>query len=186
MSESPISTSSPFNILATTPADRVYRNQRQAEYAKQVWYFIACIIALLSCIRAIRFLLSRLTPPTPGLTHKEKKDLEALQPANDHAISIRRLPLALVTAFRIIAFRWTITISSYNLASVAEVTFIFGYMAAIFIWLLVDSKFVTLIFSCVRNRLFISTGPPKLHVAGSSCSPCVCSASSRRRACRQE
>ncbi|KAF8076261.1 FAD-binding domain-containing protein [Lyophyllum atratum] len=123
-----------------TAADRAYRNERQAEYVKQIWYLIACTIACLSCIRALRFLCSRLTTHGADTVVKEKTDPEAAAISDKKTMSISRLPLAVVTTFRIVAFRWTIVIGSYDLASVSEVTFILGYMAAVFIWLLVDTR----------------------------------------------
>ncbi|RDB22637.1 putative ferric reductase transmembrane component [Hypsizygus marmoreus] len=130
----------PLEARATTASDRLYRSQRQAEFVKEIWYFIACSIVLLACIRAVRFIYSRLGNNAPRPLHDEKKDTEAHERLGNSTISVRRLPLALATAFRIIAFRWTIVIGPYNVASISEVTFIIGYMAAIFVWLLVDTR----------------------------------------------
>lgn len=123
-----------------TAADRAYRNKRQAEYAMQVWYLIACTIASLSCIRALRFLYSRLSTRQPVAPLKEKSDTEASISSGKKTISVSRLPSAITTLFRIVVFRWTLVIGSYNLASVSEVAFILGYMAAMFLWLLVDTR----------------------------------------------
>ncbi|KAG5648690.1 hypothetical protein DXG03_000036 [Asterophora parasitica] len=128
-----------IQVLAT-PAQRAYRSARQAQYAKELWYFIGCTIALLSFIRALRFFFSWLAPRAAAPEPKEKPDVEAGKSSSNVATSLSRVPLAIGTAFRIVAFRWTISFGSYNLASITEVTFILGYMTAIFVWLLVDSK----------------------------------------------
>ncbi|GLB33682.1 putative FAD-binding domain containing protein [Lyophyllum shimeji] len=123
-----------------TAADRAYRDKRQAEYAKELWYLIACIIAFLLCIRALRFLYSRIATRRPVANIKEKSDPEDGHSSSRTTISFSRLPLAVSTLFRIVAFRWTVAIGSHNLASLSEVTFILGYMIAVFSWLLVDTR----------------------------------------------
>lgn len=126
----------------TTTADRQFRDQTQTKFTKQIWYLIASVIALLAFIRVARYFYSFVTIPKPALekeSETKKPDLERASPRMGR-ISFRRLPVAVATAFRIVAFRWTIVIGSFAVSSVSELAFILGYMAAIFIWLLVDSK----------------------------------------------
>lgn len=131
-----------LNSRASTAADRLIRDRTQSKFVKQVWYLIGGVVALLICIRIARYLHLLLTVPKPAQEkdkETKKVDLERADPRIGK-ISVRRLPLAIATAFRIVAFRWTITAGSFMVSSVSEAAFVLGYMASILIWLLVDSK----------------------------------------------
>jgi ferric-chelate reductase len=132
-----------LDARASTAADRLVRDQTQTKFTKQIWYLIASVVALLMFIRIARYLHSFVAIPKPTLekeSEKSKSDLEGASSSVIGRISLRRLPLAIATAFRIVAFRWTIVIGTFAVSSVSELAFILGYMVAIFIWLLVDSK----------------------------------------------
>ncbi|KAF9468795.1 FAD-binding domain-containing protein [Collybia nuda] len=156
-----LTTVSPLNSRATA-ADRHYRDQMQIKFTKQIWYLIASVIALLACVRVARYLYSIATIPksTPEKESATKKsDLERASPRMGK-ISIRRLPFALATAFRIVSFRWTIVVGSFAISSVSELAFILGYMAAIFIWLLVDTRNLQAAFWQDRAAHFASAQLP--------------------------
>lgn len=140
-----------LNSRASTTADRLIRDRTQSKFVEQVWYLIGSVVALLICIRIARYLHSLLTVPKPA-PEKDKETKKVDLERTNHRIgniSVRCLPLAIVTAFRIVAFRWTITVGSFMVSSVSEAAFVLGYMASILIWLLVDSKHISLSLSSI-------------------------------------
>lgn len=127
----------------TSPADRKLKAELQEKYVKELWFFLAAVIALLACIRAGRYICSIIFKPKPldlGLSNKNS-NIEAIDGGQTGKLSLRRLPAACSSAFRIVAFRYTIPIGPSSVASISELVFICGYMVAIFVWLLVNSRF---------------------------------------------
>lgn len=126
-----------------TAADRALKAQQQAKYVKQLWIFMASVLALLTLIRFIRLGLSLLFKPKPSnqssSTPIEKLVEEPTVPGQTGKASWRKIPSATAAAFRIVAFRLNIPIGPRAYATVSELTFIFGYIIANFVWLFVDS-----------------------------------------------
>lgn len=50
--------SSAFSRRASSAADRALKAQQQRKYVKELWFFLAAVIALLAVIRVLRFLFS--------------------------------------------------------------------------------------------------------------------------------
>ncbi|KAK7695500.1 hypothetical protein QCA50_000136 [Cerrena zonata] len=125
-------------------SDRALKAQQQAEYVKELWIFLASIVALLTVIRFVRLGFSAVYRPRSSLqsrsTSNEKSTEEPAVPGQTGKLSWRRLPYAVATSFRIVAFRLNIRIGPRAYASVSELTFIFGYIIATFIWLFVDTQ----------------------------------------------
>ncbi|PPQ99070.1 hypothetical protein CVT24_003630 [Panaeolus cyanescens] len=125
----------------STPADRVIRNQKQREHVKQLWIFLACVLFTLTVIRFLRYVVSRLTrnheerPPSTDRDDKESNKQEPLATS-----AFYRLRMALASGFRILFFRKSIPIGPGSIASLSELSFILIYIAAMFIWLLVDTR----------------------------------------------
>lgn len=127
-----------------TDADKALKAEQQAKYVKELWIFLASVVALLTLVRAVRCLLSVVFSSRSTLgsgSISEKDDSETVQPGRSGRVSWRRLPTAFSTAFRVVAFRLNIPIGPGSVASVAELLFIFGYITAVFIWLLIDSTY---------------------------------------------
>jgi len=68
-----------------------------------------------------------------------KTSLENIEPGRNGRASWRRLPDAIASAFRILAFRIHIPIGPGSVATVSELTFIFGYITVIFVLLLIKT-----------------------------------------------
>ena len=139
----PFSHSSALSRRASSAADRALKAQQQRKYVKELWFFLAAVIAILAVIRVLRFLFSLSFKPlrTERESQQEKRvSAETPWPGHHGRVFWRRFPGACATAFRTVAFRWTIPIGPSSVASVSELTFIIGYIVAIFIWLLVDSE----------------------------------------------
>ncbi|CAL1701427.1 unnamed protein product [Somion occarium] len=125
-------------------ADKALKNEQQSEYVKQLWTFLASVVALLTLIRFARLGLSLVLKPKlssdfPSSTTK-KADLERIQPGHNGKVSWRRLPTAFSSAFCIVAFRFNVQIGPRAYASIAELAFIFGYIIAVIVWLLIDTE----------------------------------------------
>lgn len=131
-----------FSMSSTsTSAERVLKAKLQEQSVKELWMFIGAVILLLSCVRAGRYLFS--CANRPNNTSRQvtpKADPERLRSGSQATISLRRIPAAILSAFRIVAFRLAIPIGPSSVMLVSELTFICGYIIAIFTWLLVNSK----------------------------------------------
>lgn len=136
----------PKNALAamasSSAADRAVRDALEAKSVQEVWYILASAIGLLAFLRLARILLSN--APTVGRAETgeltEKGDAEQQSNSPTGKSSLRRLPNAIVAAFKIVAFRWSIPIGPQAAMSVAELTFILGYITVIFVREFVQSK----------------------------------------------
>ncbi|KAF9498476.1 hypothetical protein BDN71DRAFT_1385581 [Pleurotus eryngii] len=130
---------SPKNALTTmassSAADRATRDALEAKSVQELWYILASVIGLLAFLRLARALLSN--APTVGRVETgkltEKGDAEQQSNPPTGQSSLRRLPNAIVAAFKIVAFRWSIPIGPQATMSVAELTFILGYITVIFV-----------------------------------------------------
>ncbi|KAF4574850.1 Ferric/Cupric Reductase Transmembrane Component [Pleurotus pulmonarius] len=137
---------SPKNALATmassAAADRAVRDALEAKSVQELWSILASVIGLLACLRLARVLLS--STPTIGRAATgeltEKGDAEQQSNSPTGKSSLRRVPKALVAAFKIVAFRWSIPIGPQATMSVAELTFILGYITVIFVREFVETR----------------------------------------------
>ncbi|KAK0473728.1 hypothetical protein IW261DRAFT_674687 [Armillaria novae-zelandiae] len=117
----------------TVDPDRIIRIGRAAEYPKQVWYFIASFIALVSlchCLSVVFTYTRTLKPASKGIAPRGR-------------ISLLRLPRALVELFRVVAFRCTIPVGQSHSLNVAEVFLTAAYIAVVFTWSLINSTATT-------------------------------------------
>ncbi|KAK0489535.1 FAD-binding domain-containing protein [Armillaria luteobubalina] len=117
----------------TVDPDRLIRIGRAAEYPKQVWYFIASFVALVSLchfLSVISTYTRTVKPASKGIAPRGR-------------ISLLQLPRALVELFRIVAFRCTIPIGQSHSLNVAEVFLTAAYMAVVLTWSLINSTATT-------------------------------------------
>jgi hypothetical protein len=164
------------SLTQSSSADlRRARKQIQLAHVKQLWIFLASVIAFFTVLRVLRLILSFIVVSCPAnrveLVVSEKKDLESTSSTTMRRINspILRLYAAVATGFRIVAFRWSLPIGPGSVASISELTFIFVYIAAMFLWLFLHSMppalrieylltyFLELTIWTVR---FMKAGPP--------------------------
>ncbi|KAJ6471915.1 iron reductase [Mycena sanguinolenta] len=121
---------SSFVLAQKVDPDRIPRVTLASLYPKQVWYFVATFIALVSACHAISSLYAYATrkhgPPQTDASLRQ-------------AISWNRLPLAALNLFRTLAFRWSIVAGSYTL-NVADFFLAAGYIAVLFTWTFINTK----------------------------------------------
>jgi hypothetical protein len=118
-------------------ADRAHRLQRNNVYPIQIWYLLATLILLVAVVQAV----SRLHTKFAG-RKRRGTDQESNSPANSSSPHPRRIPLAILSTYRVIAFRWTLNINigqTYTL-NVAEMFFTIVYIIAIFTWTFINSE----------------------------------------------
>ncbi len=75
----------------------------------------------------------------------EKFSIEPVDPGRSGKVALRNAPSAFASLFRIVSFRTTIPIGLSAVASVSETAFILGYMGALFGWLFVNSRSISVI-----------------------------------------
>ena len=129
--------------FSPTEADLALKVEQQARYVKDLWILLSCVVAFLTLIRALRFILSFASSIGHSVKPNSQKqaDIETLRPGRSGRISLRRLPMAFVSAFRIVAFRFNIPVGPGSVASVAELVFILGYIASMLVLMLINSQY---------------------------------------------
>ncbi|KAI0068942.1 hypothetical protein BV25DRAFT_1817865 [Artomyces pyxidatus] len=146
----------------SSAADRLLKAEEQRKYVRELWIFLGSVIAALAFVRLCNIILSltrthKPSPSSPKPMEVEKGSFEPTENGAQRRISWRRLPIALATAFRTVAFRWTIPIGPRSVMSISELTFIIGYIVATFLWLLADTRDLTAMFYEDRAAHFASS-----------------------------
>ncbi|KIJ94087.1 hypothetical protein K443DRAFT_111033 [Laccaria amethystina LaAM-08-1] len=144
----PLASTPPAQSLTqSSSADlRRARKQIQLAHVKQLWIFLASVIAFFTVLRVLRLILRIIVVSRPAnrveLVVSEKEDLESTSSTTMRRINspILRLYAAVATGFRIVAFRWSLPIGPGSVASISELTFIFVYIASMFLWLFLDTN----------------------------------------------
>ena len=143
--------SSAFASRSSSPseAELKLKAEQQAEYVKQLWLFLTAVIGLLTVINWSRLLLRTLRA-SRAQKRRGDNSLESVyvtetvpfpSGATNGRLSLRRIPQAISSTFRVLAFRTTVPIGPSSVMSVSELTFIIGYVAALLVWLWVNSTF---------------------------------------------
>ncbi|EGN94560.1 hypothetical protein SERLA73DRAFT_62268 [Serpula lacrymans var. lacrymans S7.3] len=110
------------DVLArsTAPTDKTLRVERYTLYPEQVWYLFAVFIFVVGVFQTIN-------------------DPELASTSASRGLSLRRIPLALTNAYRVVAFRWTLEIGSSYTLNMAEVFVTIAYIVMLFIWAFINT-----------------------------------------------
>jgi hypothetical protein len=147
------------SVLQSVDPDRIPRIALADLYPKQVWYFLATFIALVTaCHFVSKF--------NAYLTRQHAPRETTTDSVSARRISWRRLPLALLNLWRTVAFRWSLTL---NLAGAGVYTFgvadflVAGmYITVLFTWTFINSTLLTRCIFYQRAALkFCSAGSNK-------------------------
>ena len=137
-------------VLTGNPVlDGLLSNARILSYPKQVLYLIASFIALISLCHFLSMLYNFITR---NRVHGWKERA---------AVSLTRVPVAVVDFIRTLAFRWTISVGSSYELNFAEVGLTLAYIAVLFTWTFVNSMLLSFFFlkiSLHSNRATATTG----------------------------
>ncbi|KAJ7210161.1 iron reductase [Mycena pura] len=134
MASTPLPDTETGTILQSIDPDRVPRIALANLYPKQVWYFVTAFIVLVAACHFVSVLHSYVT--------RRHAAASARSSAAGQGISWRRLPLALLNLWRIVAFRWSIMIAGTYTFSVADFLLAEMYIAVLFTWTFINSTSV--------------------------------------------
>jgi hypothetical protein len=117
------------SLAQTVDPDRAIRKGRATEYPKQMGYFIACCVAVVSLYHLVTLVASytfarrvpKNNPPRTGPRFS-------------------RLPRAIINSFRAVAFRRTVSIGSVYTFTLAELFLAAGYIVAVFTWSFINCQ----------------------------------------------
>lgn len=126
-------------VLASSAADKALRKKLAKVYPYEVWYFVAAFIFLLGLIRVVSETYSYLR--RRGHFTNDSEALES--PRSTGAIALRRLHLAAVNAYRVIAFRSIVPIGGGHSLNVAELVLTGTYIIIMFTWTLINCLFLS-------------------------------------------
>ena len=107
--------------------DRDLENARILAYPKQVIYFTASFIALISLCHFFSMFYHFIIRKR---IHEWKRRT---------TVSLTSLPAAVADSFRALAFRWTIPVGPSHELNFVEVGLTLGYMAVLYTWAFVNS-----------------------------------------------
>ena len=114
-------------------------------HVKELWWSIAGFIVLVSVLQLISYLHTKLA----GQRRKpeaQTHDPEQAGSTGGHRLSLRRLPVAIINTYRVLAFRCTVGVGSYKL-NLAEVFLTVAYIVMLFSLTFLDSM---LLAPCCR------------------------------------
>ena len=115
-------------LTSPTPnPDKIIYAFHSVNYPHRVWFCIAGVMLFVTLCR-FTSLLCNIRSGTPTLARPRTREI----------IQYRRLPAAMLNAFRAIAFRWTIPIGNTYTLNLAEVFLTAAYIALVFAWTLVN------------------------------------------------
>ena len=118
--------------------NRAITADHNKQYPRQVWWFVASFITLVSLFQFASWTLSKLSTGRAS-DKKQEEDTEAGESPGTRSFSWRRIPLALVNAYRVVAFRCTLQFGQSYTLNFAEVFVTCAYIVAIFTWEFVNS-----------------------------------------------
>ncbi|KZT06684.1 iron reductase [Laetiporus sulphureus 93-53] len=124
------------NKTTIASEDKTIRVYLQKEYPKEVWYFVACFIFVVILGQLGSWVVSRVSSRKRT---NSTVDAEAGAETSLRQFSVRRIPSAIVNAYRVIAFRWTLGFGSSYTLNLAEVFVTCAYIIALFIWEFVNT-----------------------------------------------
>jgi hypothetical protein len=96
-------------------------------YPTRAWACVGGFIGFVSVYHLFSLLWRRVPPHSAASRNRD-------------VIHIRRLPAALMHTFRVIAFRWTISLGDSFTLNLAELFMTAGYITILFSWALVNCK----------------------------------------------
>ena len=142
-----LSTSQHHAMAKTVTPEKAARLWRDSHYLNQLWWAIAAFIALVAVCQFVSWVVSRLRARrAPPMTEKGAAQAEAGgSRAVTRRFSWRNIPSAIVNAYRVIAFRWTLNIGDEYTLNMAEVVITCLYIVALFTWEFYNSEYSVIV-----------------------------------------
>jgi ferric-chelate reductase len=117
-------------------ADITVLVDENATYPEQVWYTIAAFLFIVGCFQWGSFVHSKFA----RRRHHDSDEETATTNDIQYKFSLRRIPLAIINFYRVVAFRWTLEIGQSYTLNVAEVFVTVAYIALLLIYAFINSK----------------------------------------------
>lgn len=125
--------SSPFS-----EADINLLIDENSSYPQQVWYTLATFLFVVGCFQWGLFLHSKFA----RRGHHASDEETAITNGVRHKFSLRRIPLAVINFYRVVAFRWTLEIGQSYTLNMAEVFVTVAYIALLLIYAFINTTSV--------------------------------------------
>ncbi|KAG1779947.1 ferric reductase NAD binding domain-containing protein [Suillus placidus] len=120
-------------------ADIVALVGENVTYPEQVWYTIAAFLFVVGCFQWGSVVHSKFT----GRKHYESDEETVTTNDIQHKrFSLRRIPLAIINFYRVVAFRWTLEIGQSYTLNMAEVFVTVAYIALLLIYAFINTTSV--------------------------------------------
>ncbi|KAJ8584981.1 hypothetical protein M405DRAFT_936300 [Rhizopogon salebrosus TDB-379] len=118
-------------------ADLTLLVDRNIAYPEQVWYALAVFLFVVGCFQWGLSLHSKF-----ARRRQHESDEETVSNHVHHKFSLRRIPLALINFYRVIAFRWTLEIGQTYTLNMAEIFVTLGYIALLLTYTYINTTSV--------------------------------------------
>ena len=115
-------------------ADGKLADYRAELYPNQAWYGIGLFLFIIGLFNWSSILFSKF------FVSRQSRDMESFAAPRPNSGSFRRLPVALLNAYRVIAFRWTLHAGEMFCLTTAEITLTVAYIVYMYIWAFINSK----------------------------------------------
>ena len=133
---------------AKTSADRAIYFARDEAYPEQLWWLVAAFIGLVAVCQFAAWVLSKWSR---ARRLAQRKNAQKTNPggaaegggspsAAGRGFALRNVPTAVVNAYRVVAFRWTLEIGQSYTLNLAEVFVTVAYIVALFSWEFLGSE----------------------------------------------
>ncbi|KAG1894707.1 ferric reductase NAD binding domain-containing protein [Suillus fuscotomentosus] len=119
-------------------ADLTLSSDEDIKYPEQVWYTLAAFLFVIGCFQWGLFLHSKFA----RRGHHEFDEETTITNGVHQKISLRRLPLAVINFYRVVAFRWTLEIGQSYTLNMAEVFVTVAYIVLLLIYAFINTTSV--------------------------------------------
>ncbi|KAI8973096.1 iron reductase [Trametes punicea] len=125
-----------LDLFPVVDPNATIRADHNRDYPRQLWWLIASFVGLVSLCHWLCWVIAR-----SSSRHEvsRKEDVEGSASPSGRRFSLRRVPIAMVNAFRVAAFRYTLEIGESYTLNLAEVFVTCVYIIAIFTWEFVNT-----------------------------------------------
>jgi predicted ferric reductase len=107
-------------------------------YPEQVWYTIAAFLFIIGCFQWGSFVHSKFA----RRRHYESDEETATTNDIQYKFSLRRIPLAIINFYRVVAFRWTLEIGQSYTLNMAEVLVTVAYIVLLLVYAFINTTSV--------------------------------------------
>jgi hypothetical protein len=122
-------------MSSSSDADSTLITDRNTDYPEQVWYALAVFLSVVGCFQWGSSIHSKFA------RHRQHEtDEETTSDRIHHKFALRRIPLALINFYRVVAFRWTLEIGQTYTINMAEICVTLGYIALLLTYTYINSK----------------------------------------------